>query len=208
MHPTPVVAIVPVKALGQAKGRLAGDLDPATRQALTAWMFERVVTACRAAASVERLLVVAGDDAAAALARSQGVVALLEPRPGLAAALDAADAACAPAAATLVVAADLPLATGTDLDDVCHAAPSGPAVVVAPTRDGGTGALYRRPPGVMATRYGPGSAAAHVDLAASVGIAAVVLDVPGLALDVDDASRLREAAALDVAVSRWARVLD
>lgn len=77
MHTTPVAAIVPLKALGQAKGRLAGDLDPASRQGLTAWMVERVVAACRAAASVDRLLIVAGDEAGAALARGLGVPALL-----------------------------------------------------------------------------------------------------------------------------------
>jgi len=190
MQQTPVVAIVPLKALDQAKGRLAGELDPAARRELMGWMFGRVVAACRAAAAVERLLVVAGDEAAVALAAEHGVPGLLQPRPGLAAALDAADDACAAAAATLVVAADLPLAAGADLDRVCA---TGAAVVVAPTRDGGTGALYRCPPGVIPTRYGPGSAAAHLALAAAAGVAAVELHVPALALDVDDASGLREA---------------
>lgn len=194
MHPTPdladVVAIVPLKALDQAKGRLAGDLNPAARRSLTAWMFGRVITACRAAAHVDRLLVVAGDPAAAALAAAYGVPALLEPRPGLRAALDAADAVCAQAAATLVVAADLPLATGADLDRVCAAGAA--SVVIVPTRDGGTGALYRRPPTVMPTRYGPGSAAAHAALAASAGFQATVLDLPALALDVDVAGDLHQ----------------
>lgn len=205
--PAGATAIVPLKALDRAKGRLAGDLDPAARRALTAWMFGRVLVACRAATHVTGLLVVAGDEDAARLARQHDAPVLLEPRPGLAAALAAADEACAPARATLVVAADLPLARGADLDRVCETAGPGPAVVVAPTRDGGTGALYRRPPLVIPTRYGPGSAAAHLALAAQAGLPGIRVDVPGLALDVDDAGRLREAAALDRAVGRWAREL-
>jgi 2-phospho-L-lactate/phosphoenolpyruvate guanylyltransferase len=106
-----------------------------------------------------------------------------------------------------VVAADLPLAHGADLDRVVAAAAGGRAVVIVPTRDGGTGVLYRRPATVTGTAYGPGSAAAHVRLAADAGLEAVTLDVPGLALDVDDAGGLREAAARDGAAGRWAVLL-
>jgi len=76
-------------------------------------------------------------------------------------------------------------------------------VVVAPTDDGGTGALYRRPPWAIGTRYGRDSAAAHLRLAEESGLAAVMLYVPALALDVDNADQLREAALLDAGVGRW-----
>jgi 2-phospho-L-lactate guanylyltransferase len=194
--------VLPLKALDRAKGRLSGDLDPAMRRALTAWMFGRVLTACHQASQVGGVLVVAGDAAAAALARAHGVPALVEPRPGLAAAMAAADRACASDAATLVVAADLPLVRPEELDQVC-AAGADPGVVVAPTRDGGTGALLRRPPLAIPTRYGPGSAAAHLALAAAAGVPAVRLELPGLALDIDTAGQLQEAATLDEGLRRW-----
>lgn len=204
-----VVAIVPLKALDRAKGRLAGDLDPAQRRALTRWMFGRVLAACREADRIDGLLVVAGDQAGAALARRHEASVLVEPRPGLREALAAADRACAGAAATVVVAADLPLARGADLDLVCETgeAPGGPRVVVAPTGDGGTGALYRRPPSAIGTRYGRASAAAHLRLAEHAGLAAVTLHVPALALDVDTAGQLRQAALLDGGMGRWASAL-
>ncbi len=148
-----VTAVVPLKALDRAKGRLAGALDPPDRRELTAWMFGRVVAALGAATTVDDVLVVVGDAAGEALAARHGVRSLREPRPGLPQALAAADAATAGRPATLVVAADLPLARPEDLDRVCAAGrrDPGPAVVVAPTQDGGTGALYRRPAGVVGT---------------------------------------------------------
>jgi len=199
-----VHAIIPLKALDRAKGRLAPDLDPSARRALTAWMFGRVLSACRGAEHIHGVLVVAGDAAAAALAGAHGAAAIVEPRPGLDAALAAADDACADEPATIVVAADLPLARPADLDRVCAAAGQ-PGVVVAPTRDGGTGALLRRPPRAIRTRYGPGSAAAHLGLARAAGVAALRLDVPALALDIDTAGQLQEAALLDAGLARWLR---
>lgn len=211
-----ITAIVPLKALDQAKGRLAGDLDPSSRRALVAWMFGRVMAACRDAALIGPVLVVAGDRAAADIATAHDVRILVEERPGLQRALAVADAATAAASATLVLAADLPLARGPDLDRMCAAGgglgggpgrSAPPAVVVAPTRDGGTGALYRCPPTVIETRYGPGSAAAHLALARAAGVNAVVTRVPALALDVDTAGQLRAAAQMDREVAAWTTAL-
>lgn len=185
-----VVAIVPLKALDQAKGRLSPGLDAAARRDLATRMLGHVVRTCRGAASVSRVVVVAGDRAGVELARAAGAEALLQPLAGLRAALDLADAELADAEATLVVAADLPLILPGDLDQVVAAAGDGPAVVVAPTSDGGTGALLRRPAGVIVTAYGPGSAAAHVALAQAAGVPAVRVDNPRLAMDIDTPEQL------------------
>jgi 2-phospho-L-lactate/phosphoenolpyruvate guanylyltransferase len=152
------------------------------------------------------VLVVVGDTAGEQLAAEHGARSLREPRPGLQAALAAADTATAGAHATLVVAADLPLARGEDLDRVCAAGArqDGPAVVVAPTEDGGTGALYRRPPGVVATAFGPGSAAAHLALGQAAGAHTLRLRIPRLALDVDTAEGLDAAAGLDARTRAFA----
>lgn len=185
-----VVAIVPLKALDQAKGRLSPGLDAAARRDLATRMLGHVVRACHSAVSVSRVVVVAGDRAGVELARAAGADTLLQPLAGLRAALDLADAELADAEATLVVAADLPLIVPGDLDEVVAAAGEGPAVVVAPTSDGGTGALLRRPAGVVATAYGPGSAAAHLALAQAAGVRAVRLDNPRLAMDIDTPEQL------------------
>ncbi|MEX0658688.1 MAG: 2-phospho-L-lactate guanylyltransferase [Egibacteraceae bacterium] len=185
------VAVVPLKALSRAKGRLAGHLPARDRRELVAWMFARVIAACRGASGVGAVLVVAGDDAAADLARGLAVPVVVERKPGLAAAMAAADDATAAATASLVVAADLPFAGADDLDLVCRAGRRGPCVVVAPTRDGGTAALLRRPAGVIVPAYGPSSATAHLAAAAAAGARGVRLVVPALAFDVDTAEHLR-----------------
>jgi 2-phospho-L-lactate guanylyltransferase len=177
-----ITAIVPVKALVDAKSRLSGQLGSIERRALVTWMLGRVLEACLGADAVDRVLVVAGDLEAAAAATRPGVEVLVEPLPGLARALETADHAARQASATLIVPADLPLATATDLDAVCSA---GTAVVVAPARDGGTGALLRRPPDVVRPAFGPGSAEAHLRAAAVARVRALRLDLPNLALDVD-----------------------
>lgn len=194
-----VVAIVPLKALDRAKTRLAPHLGAAARRELVIWMFARVVAACQAARLVDGLLVVAGDDAGAALARSLGSQVLIERAPGLPAAMATADSATAGLPATLVVAADLPLARGVDLDEVCRAGTTGPRVVVTPTHDGGTAALLRRPAGVVATAYGPRSATVHLQAARAAGVAGVRLDVSALAHDVDTPAHLRAVLPLALA---------
>lgn len=192
-----VTAIIPLKALAEAKGRLSPALDADHRRSLVAWMACRVLAAVDACDVIDDVLVVAGDDAAAEIARAAGARAIVVPEPGLDPALAAADRATAGADATLVLAADLPEVMPADIAVVVAAADDLPTgVVIAPTRDGGTGALLRKPAGVITTAYGPGSAAAHEQLANAVGVAVRRIHRPGLANDVDTPSELPAALAL------------
>ena len=192
----PVTAIIPLKALGEAKGRLADVLDAAQRKDVATWMAQRVIAACRDCDLIDDILVVAGDAEAAAVAGAAGVRSLVVPEPGLETALARADQEVSRAEVTIVVAADLPEATAADLRAVIGHMPAvGPAVVIAPTLDGGTGALLRRPPTVIATAYGRGSAAAHEALARAIGLSPAIIDCPGLARDVDTPEQLRSALA-------------
>ena len=198
-----VTVIIPLKALAAAKGRLAGVLEPAQRQAFAAWMAQRVIAAALAVDAVTDVLVVAGDEAAAAVGTEAGARVLVVSEPGLDAAMAAADAATAGARATLVLAADLPEVSADDILDVIDAAAGAEdVVVVAPTRDGGTGALLRRPPSVITTAYGGSSAAEHERLARAAGARVVTVSRTALANDVDTpgelSSALASAAARDV----------
>lgn len=209
MHPNgTVTGIVPIKALRRAKGRLGPGLDEGSRRELAAWMFTHVLEACLSCESLGDILVVAGDTEAAELAANLPVKVVVERSPSLAAAMARGDRETAKAEATLVVAADLPLLTASDLDTVCRAGADGPCVVVAPTRDGGTGALLRRPPDVIGTAYGPGSAEAHMALAADAGVAFVRCELPNAALDVDTAGSLRAAKAREPRLARWLNQAD
>lgn len=194
----PVTAIVPLKALAAAKTRLAPALSPADRRRLVAWMLARVLGACHGAPSLTGVLVVAGDEKAAQLARSAGAErVVVQAGRGLSAALALADTVTQNDAATLVVAADLPLVESGDLERIFDEGARPRGVVVAPTLDGGTGALLRRPPDVIGSAYGPQSAAAHLELAAAAAVPARRLDLPRLRVDVDTPEALRRLDLVD-----------
>jgi 2-phospho-L-lactate/phosphoenolpyruvate guanylyltransferase len=190
---TPTV-LVPLRSPGRGKTRLAPRLSPAARASLAGAMLADVAAAL-AAAAIDEVVVVAGGPAAAAAAAALGLDALVDPpdTASLDGALRAAVGRLGPRPELLVVAADLPRLTAADLTAI-RAADA--AVVVAPTVDGGTGVLVRRPADVVPTRYGPGSAAHHLTLARRAGVPAATVVRVGAAYDVDtvaDLTALRDA---------------
>ena len=197
------LAVIPVKPLVAALGRLAGVLGPQERQLLQAAMLADLLAACRAASALAGTLVVTADPLVGALARAGGARVVDEPdgpagmNAAVAHGLAAAAAAGAPAA--LVLTADLPLARPEDLDAVVAAAPPAPGAALAPSRDGtGTNALLIGPPGALPPRLGPESLARHLAEAEQLGLAVALVARPGLALDVDtpaDLAALRAAGA-------------
>lgn len=196
--PAHLTAVIPLKALSDAKGRLAEALGPEQRRELAAWMFERVLRACAGAPQISDALVVAGDPESAALARPFDVRTVVEPRPGLGNAMALADRLLADRRATLVIAADLPLLTLHDIALVCDAADAGASVVVAPTHDGGTGGLLRRPPDGIPTAFGVDSAQAHRRLADDAGLRHATVRTEGFGLDVDTPRQLEALTELQL----------
>jgi 2-phospho-L-lactate guanylyltransferase len=202
-------AVVPVKALHAAKGRLAPLLSPAERASLAGALLEDVLAALCAASDIERVLVISADPAALELAELLGAVPLPEPptlleRPAgggeaaLNAALDhaAALATHGGASGLLALAADVPLVTPADIVALAAAPAPPPSAVLVPTPDGGTSALLRRPPLALPAQFGPNSLQAHLRAAAAHGVTARLLWRPTLTLDVDRPADLRRLAAL------------
>ena len=211
-------ALVPVKQLAAGKSRLARDLAARTdggaisREALETLslaMLEDVIDALLATASVGRVVVVTPDDVVAARALAAGAEALVRDDPGLNPALDAATeelSASDPADslgsrgspgsgradASLVVLGDVAGARAEDLESLFEArrAVDGDAVVLAPSRDGGTAALLRSPPSVITGHFGPDSAKAHREAADRAGVAFRECALPSLAIDLDGAADL------------------
>jgi 2-phospho-L-lactate guanylyltransferase len=202
-----VVALVPLRTGG--KSRLGVALTPADRDALVLAMLDDVVAAL-SGAGIDDVRVLAGDRTAAGAAAARGLPAVLDPTaadgtaadptnagPGgatggradvsLRSAVDAALAQLPRTSTRLVVAADLPRLCAAEVAAVL----ADPAqVVVAPTTGGGT-AVLRLAPGVsLTTRYGPGSAGAHLTAADEAGWSTAMLDLPGARHDVDAASDL------------------
>lgn len=183
-----VVALVPLRTGG--KSRLAAELPDERRDALVLAMLDDVLGALRGA-GIDDVRILAGNPAAVAAATARDLHPLPDPASSepatqpwtlLRRAVDAGLAAVRPVRTRLIVAADLPRLTAAEVAAVI-AAPSD--VAVAPTAGGGTGLLRLAPGVVVAARYGPGSAGAHLVEAERSGHSAELVDLPGARYDVD-----------------------
>ena len=183
-----IAALVPVKRLAQAKSRLRPVLSDAARREFVLAMLEDVLRLALDQPAIATTAVVSPDEDVLAFARRLGAQPIHEPPSvrGLNAALAFAAEVLAQhgAGGLLVLPADVPLATPADIKAILAAWREVPVVLCA-SRSGGTGALALRPPHATPFRFGPRSFAAHRRAAVERGLPVVVLDRPGLALDID-----------------------
>jgi 2-phospho-L-lactate/phosphoenolpyruvate guanylyltransferase len=127
--------LVPLKALGRAKSRLAAALSAEERAELMLSLLERVMGAIRD----DRGL--AWNDALAAAAEQVVRAPLMA-----------------------VISADLPLLRADEVEELLEATPER-GIAIARAFDGGTNAVSMRPPGLVRTRFGErASAAVHAGL--------------------------------------------
>jgi 2-phospho-L-lactate guanylyltransferase len=183
--------LVPLKRLDDAKSRLASVLGADGRAALMLELLEGVLAAVKDA-DVGPVTIVSAE------ALSPNGVPRFDDgglawNDALAAAMR--EVVTEPIAA--VVSADLPRVTADDVRALVAATPDR-GMAVARALDGGTNAVSMRPAGAVMTHFGePQSAAVHAFAAAQAGLAARIIDVPGLAFDIDtpdDLEALRQDA--------------
>lgn len=205
-----VQAVIPVKPLERALGRLGGVLNGAERRSLQWEMLGAVLAACTEARRCDGVIVVTSDPAVAGLAGAFGAQVVADHRPprGMNAAVIAGCGAAhaADADAALVLTADLPLLEANDIDTVIAHAPLGQGAVLVPSRDGtGTNMLLLRHPRILDPQLGPGSGAAHRAQATRRGVPLVVCALEGPALDVDTPADLHH---LGIVAPEWAHRSD
>jgi 2-phospho-L-lactate guanylyltransferase len=203
------LALVPVKRLGAAKSRLRGALGELADE-LTLAMLADLLEALVGAPELARVVVVTPDEAVAQVARASGAGARVAEDGGLNEALAAATRELAGAdESVLVVLGDVAGAAPRDVAALFDALAQlgGRGVVLAPSRDGGTAALLRAPHGVIGTRFGAASAAAHRALAESAGAPFCQLALPALAIDLDRPEDLAALLADESAAAPRTRAL-
>jgi len=97
---------------------------------------------------------------------------------------------------TLVIPADIPLIEGWELEEILKHAPAEGTVLV-PAGDGrGTNAAFRRPANLFPLRFGNDSFKPHHAAAQATGKPCIVLNLPGIAVDVDNPPDLRQLLSL------------
>jgi 2-phospho-L-lactate guanylyltransferase len=173
--------LIPVKRLDQAKLRLSQRLAPPDRRRLGLAMLADVL---RATEKWSHRLVVTNDPDAEAVGLAFGCALVSDPGEGLNAAVTAGTAAAVAGGSStlLVLPSDVPMVTSDDVNALFSYPEQ---VVVAPSGDGGTNALIRRPPGVMAPSFGPGSAGLHTLRAQEAGLTCRSVELSSLVLDID-----------------------
>jgi 2-phospho-L-lactate guanylyltransferase len=189
--------LVPVKSLTNAKQRLASVLDQPTRTKLAQAMLFDVLETLGTWTSRPEVSIVTNDPFAVELARRFEFQVI--PDNANRSETDAIEMATRFCEAhgvedTLVIPADIPLIHASELEKILQAAPAEGSVLV-PAADGrGTNAAWRRPAGLFPLRFGNDSFKPHLAAAHATQKPCLVLSLPGIALDIDNPSDLRQLA--------------
>ena len=143
--------------------------------------------------------VVTGDPYAIQLATEYQFEIIPDPdNPGETGAIEMATRICVERGedSTLVIPADIPLIQAWELEEILKQAPAEGSVLV-PAADGrGTNAALRRPADLFPLRFGNDSFKPHRAAAQATGKACVILNLPGIAVDVDNPEDLQQLLAL------------
>ncbi|HEU4759796.1 MAG TPA: 2-phospho-L-lactate guanylyltransferase [Dehalococcoidia bacterium] len=184
-----IAALVPAKALDQAKGRLAAALGEDERRLLALAMLEDVLRSLQGVPRIELVAVVSPDEAVLSLAADLGAEPIAEPPSGRGinqALSHGRDRLAARRIdALLVLLADCPAVTPAEIEAVLDALPSDHGAVICPSSAKGTSLLALRPPDAVPFRFGPRSFQAHKRECAAAGLPLHVLHIPSLAADID-----------------------
>ncbi len=196
--------LIPVKDLTRAKQRLASLMTQEERTRLAWAMLENTFAAAAGAQNADRVAVVTLYPPAIKLAAKYGMELIAETEQiseSVSVDFGSKEVKKRGATAVLRLPIDLPLISARDIEAVLDLdagkdrGENGetPSVVIVPSRDGsGTNAILRRPPDLFPSHFGPGSLARHLAEAAASKADCRVIELPSIALDIDDPNDVSE----------------
>jgi 2-phospho-L-lactate/phosphoenolpyruvate guanylyltransferase len=193
------VILIPVKNLSAAKQRLAAVLDQPARTELARAMLHDVVAALAGWTRRPACALVTSDPFAMELARQYDFEVIPDPaNPGETGAIEMATQFCVARGidSTLVIPADIPLIQASEVEQILAHAPE-EGSVLAPAADGrGTNAAFRRPADLFPLRFGNDSFKPHLSAAQATGKPCILLQLPSIAVDVDNPEDLQQLLTL------------
>jgi 2-phospho-L-lactate/phosphoenolpyruvate guanylyltransferase len=206
-------AIVPVKGLPVANGRLDGILTPEERKQLAEALFLDLIVKLPRSRHIDDILIVTADESIARQARWFGHQVLVQEEDAghsEAAAAGARAAMADGSGRVVMLPVDCPMLDIDELD--AHVGRSPRTALIVPDHHGtGTNALVLTPPDVFLPAFGPDSCARHVSRARAAGISFALDVLESMAIDLDtpeDFKLLRDKLLLDPQPApRTARVL-
>jgi 2-phospho-L-lactate/phosphoenolpyruvate guanylyltransferase len=195
-------AIVPVKGLIVANGRLNGVLSADERNQLAEALFLDLIVKLPRSRCIDEVMVVTADKSIARQVRWFGHKVLLQESDeghSEAAAAGARAAMAEGAERVAMLPVDCPMLDTDELD--AHIGRSPRTVLIIPDRHGtGTNGLVLAPPDVFLPAFGPDSCSRHVSRARATGISFALEDVDSMGIDLDtpeDYTLLRDRLLLD-----------
>jgi len=188
-------AILPVKRFKDAKQRLRTHVSAELRAVLARAMVADVLDALARTPSIERVIVVSGEESLAQAASFPGAILVaddVESGQSAAVTRGVESARAAGAERVLCVPGDCPGIDADELEELLRApAQAAREVVVVPDRHGtGTNGLLITPPDAIEPAFGEGSCARHLALARAAGVAVRIARPASLLLDVDTGADL------------------
>jgi 2-phospho-L-lactate guanylyltransferase len=193
------VILIPIKNTSFAKQRLASILDQPARTELARAMLTDVLTTLHEWKNRPKVGIVTGDEYATKLATEYKFEVITDTdNPGETGAIEMATRVCVERGeeSTLVIPGDVPLIEMWELEEIIKQAPTEGTLLV-PAWDGrGTNAAYRRPANLFALKFGNDSFKPHYAAAQATGKPCVILNLPGIAVDVDNPADLRQLLSL------------
>jgi 2-phospho-L-lactate guanylyltransferase len=178
--------LLPVKDFRNAKQRLASAFDATTRANLARAMLADVLRSVAQSTVPDRVVVFTASSDVAQMAGEFGFDVTVEMAvSGHSAAVNfMVEKLCVDATQILSIAGDLPKLRAHEIDFVMNNAVE--PITILPSRDGtGTNGILFRPPASIQVEYGEGSFSRHMSKAAAAGHRIEVLNIPGIAFDID-----------------------
>jgi 2-phospho-L-lactate guanylyltransferase len=189
--------LVPIKMLVGAKQRLANILSSEERLSLARAMCLDVLQILADWRGQPSVALVTTDSFARDLAARFNFEVIGDDNTGETSAIETATASCKARGckSTLILPADIPLIDIAELEKILSAAPPAGTVLVPDAAGRGTNAALRAPSDLFPLRFGNDSYLPHFAAAKATGLPCVVLQLPGIARDIDRPEDLFELAA-------------
>ena len=187
------ILLIPVKDLSNAKQRLGAALARAHRSQLAEAMLRDVLMAASGVRSRVDVALVTGDERAREMAEEFAFLVIEDTRnESETAAIEMATAWSEAQGydTTLVIPGDVPLAHSEELHRVLDAAPEEGMVLVPAYDRRGSNCILRRPASIIPLRFGNDSFVPHCEAMRRTGKSLVILECPGIGLDIDNPHEL------------------
>jgi len=187
------ILLIPFKSLATAKQRLTTALDAKQRSQFAEAMLRDVMTAAAGVRNTIDIALVTGDTRAQAMAHEHNFLIIDDTRnESETAAIEMATAWCEQRGydTAIVVPADIPLIQSGELRCVLAVAPAEGAVIVPAYDRRGSNCILRRPASLIPLRFGNDSFLPHCEAMRRTGKELIILEMPGVGLDVDNPQEL------------------